>query len=353
MRRDQIERLLRDDLVEGPAVLIHRLGEQHRSEREQSGGFEIDFLEQRVRGRFAAAKVDYLAILDDESAIYAKQAKDSGKPENVIEKIVERIRWWEEYTARNKGEMNNNPSPGNKAGGLTTILEKSLGAVAKGGTTNLVDVYEYAQPITAKGFVFMDTPGFDPPSVTGLVVIAGGGQRLIDGIETTHLELVSTTPFASGASERSNGGHSSGIAAIVIASIPLWVVLFFISIVIFVFMLFFADRGERAVVQTPPQLPLSQKELDRIHEAALLNGRLVALGATGQDRIDDRPLPRPELLEERREEGGGWHQAWGLYVIPAGPSRPLFVEVRKLGSNPFVRVKLYSRPAPPFSADRL
>ena len=60
--------------------------------------------------------------------------------------------------------MNNNPSPGNKAGGLTTILEKSLGAVAKGGTTNLVDVYEYAQPITAKGFVYMDSPGYDPVS---------------------------------------------------------------------------------------------------------------------------------------------------------------------------------------------
>src|SRR6266851_3584880 len=72
----------------------------------------------------------------------------------VGEKIVERIRWWEEHCARTGGEMNNNPSPGNKAGGLTTILEKSLGAVAKGGTTNLVDVYEYAQPITAKGLCF-------------------------------------------------------------------------------------------------------------------------------------------------------------------------------------------------------
>ena len=70
--------------------------------------------------------------------------------------------------------MNNNPSPGNKAGGLTTILEKSLGAVAKGGSTNLVDVYRYAEPITAKGFVFMDTPGYDPVSATGQV--AGGAN---------------------------------------------------------------------------------------------------------------------------------------------------------------------------------
>jgi altronate hydrolase len=94
----------------------------------------------------------------------------------VGEKLVERIRWWEEYTRRNGNEMNNNPSPGNKAGGLTTILEKSLGAVAKGGTTNLVAVYEYAEPVTAKGFVYMDTPGYDPVSATGQVA---GGANLI------------------------------------------------------------------------------------------------------------------------------------------------------------------------------
>ena len=94
----------------------------------------------------------------------------------IGEKLVARIRWWEDYTARERGEMNNNPSPGNKAGGLTTILEKSLGAVAKGGTTNLVDVYEYAEPVTAKGFVYMDTPGYDPVSATGQV---GGGANMI------------------------------------------------------------------------------------------------------------------------------------------------------------------------------
>ncbi len=95
----------------------------------------------------------------------------------VGEKLVSRIKWWEEYTTREKGEMNNNPSPGNKAGGLTTILEKSLGAVAKGGTTNLVDVYEYAEPVTAKGFVYMDTPGYDPVSATGQV--AGGANMIV------------------------------------------------------------------------------------------------------------------------------------------------------------------------------
>jgi len=88
----------------------------------------------------------------------------------VGEKLLARVRWWEDYTERNDARIDNNPSPGNKVGGLTTILEKSLGAVAKGGTTNLVDVYEYAEKITAKGFVFMDTPGYDPVSVTGMEI---------------------------------------------------------------------------------------------------------------------------------------------------------------------------------------
>lgn len=90
----------------------------------------------------------------------------------VGQKLVDRIRWWEEYVAKFGVEINNNPSVGNKKGGLTTIYEKSLGAIAKGGTTALCDVFEYAQPITTKGFVIMDTPGYDPVSVTGL--IAGG-----------------------------------------------------------------------------------------------------------------------------------------------------------------------------------
>ena len=94
----------------------------------------------------------------------------------IAEKLIERIRWWEDYTRINNGEMNNNPSPGNKAGGLTTILEKSLGAVAKGGTTNLRAVYEYAEPVTSRGFVFMDTPGYDPVSATGQVA---GGANII------------------------------------------------------------------------------------------------------------------------------------------------------------------------------
>ena len=94
----------------------------------------------------------------------------------VGEKLVALMRWWEEYTAREGAEMNANPSPGNKAGGLTTILEKSLGAMAKAGSTNLVDVLNYAEPVTKKGFVFMDTPGYDPVAATGQVA---GGANLV------------------------------------------------------------------------------------------------------------------------------------------------------------------------------
>lgn len=92
----------------------------------------------------------------------------------VGEKLVERIKWWEWYTGIFGAEINNNPSPGNKEGGLTTIYEKSLGAIAKGGSTAMVDVVGYAQPVTAKGFVVMDTPGYDPVSMTGIV--AGGAN---------------------------------------------------------------------------------------------------------------------------------------------------------------------------------
>ncbi len=118
------------------------------------------------------------AILSETPEIYGAEHLLTRRAvtREVGEKIVTRIKWWEEYTARLKGEMNNNPSPGNKAGGLTTILEKSLGAVAKGGTTPLVDVYEYAQSVDKHGFVYMDTPGYDPVSATGQVA---GGANLI------------------------------------------------------------------------------------------------------------------------------------------------------------------------------
>lgn len=118
------------------------------------------------------------AILSETPEIYGAEhllTRRAATPA-VAQKLIDRIHWWEDYCERNQGEMNNNPSAGNKAGGLTTILEKSLGAVAKGGTTRLEAVYEYAQPVTAKGFVYMDTPGYDPVSATGQVA---GGANLI------------------------------------------------------------------------------------------------------------------------------------------------------------------------------
>jgi len=89
--------------------------------------------------------------------------------DEVGSKLRKRLQWWEHYTEINGGEMDNNPSPGNKRGGLTTILEKSLGAVAKSGNSPLQNVYQYAEPIKTKGLVFMDSPGYDPCSVTGQV----------------------------------------------------------------------------------------------------------------------------------------------------------------------------------------
>jgi altronate hydrolase len=90
----------------------------------------------------------------------------------VGEKLIERVRWWEEHARIHQCSINNNPSHGNKEGGLTNIYEKSLGAIAKGGLSPLAAVYKYAEKITTPGFCFMDTPGYDPVSMTGLV--AGG-----------------------------------------------------------------------------------------------------------------------------------------------------------------------------------
>ncbi|WP_428376239.1 UxaA family hydrolase [Lichenicoccus sp.] len=113
-------------------------------------------------------------VLAETPEIYGAEhllTRRAARPE-VAEKLLARIDWWREYAQRHQAELNNNPSHGNKAGGLTTILEKSLGAVAKSGTARLEAVYEYAEPITSHGFVFMDTPGYDPVAVTGQV--AGG-----------------------------------------------------------------------------------------------------------------------------------------------------------------------------------
>jgi len=118
------------------------------------------------------------AILSETPEIYGAEhllTARAASPE-VAQRLLARLRWWEDYAARHGAELNNNPSPGNKAGGITTILEKSLGAVAKGGGSALTDVVEYAQPVRSRGLVFMDTPGYDPVSATGQVA---GGANLI------------------------------------------------------------------------------------------------------------------------------------------------------------------------------
>jgi len=118
------------------------------------------------------------AILSETPEIYGAEhlLTRRAATDAVARKLLDRMAWWEEYTTRNHGHMDNNPSPGNKAGGLTAILEKSLGAVAKGGTTGLMDVYRYAEQVRTRGLVFMDTPGYDPVSVTGQVA---GGANLV------------------------------------------------------------------------------------------------------------------------------------------------------------------------------
>ena len=119
------------------------------------------------------------AILSETPEIYGAEhllTRRAIRPE-VGEKIVERIHWWESYAEREKGSIDNNPTPGNKAGGLTTILEKSLGAVAKSGSTPLMGVYRYAEPVDTHGLVFMDAPGYDPMGATGQ--IASGANLVV------------------------------------------------------------------------------------------------------------------------------------------------------------------------------
>jgi len=116
------------------------------------------------------------AILSETPEIYGAEHMllSRAVSTEVGEKLLDLLKWWEGHAADNDASLDNNPSPGNKAGGLTTILEKSLGAAAKGGSSDLVDVYRYAEPVTKRGFVFMDTPGYDPVSATGQV--AGGAN---------------------------------------------------------------------------------------------------------------------------------------------------------------------------------
>jgi altronate hydrolase len=118
------------------------------------------------------------AILSETPEIYGAEQLlvQRASSSRVADKLLARVRWWEDYARRNGIELNNNPSPGNKAGGLTTILEKSLGAVAKSGASPLMEVYGFAEAVSANGLVFMDTPGYDTVSVTGM--IAGGANMI-------------------------------------------------------------------------------------------------------------------------------------------------------------------------------
>lgn len=108
-------------------------------------------------------------ILSETPEIYGAEQLLFARAENdaVRADLQARLEWWDAYVAQHGAELNNNPSPGNIAGGLTTILEKSLGAVAKSGSSPLRGVYRYGEPITQRGFVFMDSPGYDPCSATG------------------------------------------------------------------------------------------------------------------------------------------------------------------------------------------
>jgi altronate hydrolase len=206
-------------IEEGVAILRDMLERANRVKREkvpashlvvglQCGG--SDGYSGITANPALGAAVDILvrhggtAVLSETPEIYGAEHLLTRRAQSaeIAAKLLTKIRWWEDYTSRNRGSMDNNPSPGNKAGGLTTILEKSLGAAMKGGTSNLVDVVGYAEPVTAKGLVFMDTPGYDPVSATGQV--AGGANLLcfttgrgsvFGGKPTPCLKLATNTPL--------------------------------------------------------------------------------------------------------------------------------------------------------------
>ncbi|MCB1355194.1 MAG: altronate dehydratase [Maritimibacter sp.] len=117
-------------------------------------------------------------ILSETPEIYGAESLLLNRTDpETADRLIACLRWWEDYTAANGGTMDNNPSPGNKQGGITTILEKSLGAVAKAGATPLRAFYDYAERVAARGLIYMDTPGYDPVSATGQ--IAGGAQLVV------------------------------------------------------------------------------------------------------------------------------------------------------------------------------
>ncbi|HEX2012462.1 MAG TPA: altronate dehydratase family protein [Roseateles sp.] len=174
--------LLRDMLVQAEQARRQPLPLRHLVVGLQCGG--SDGYSGISANPALGAAVDLLvqhggtAILSETPEIYGAEHLLTHRAVSsaVADKLLRRLQWWERYAALHGGDLNNNPSPGNKAGGITTILEKSLGAVAKAGSTGLMEVLEYAEPVTSQGLVFMDTPGYDPVSATGQVA---GGANLI------------------------------------------------------------------------------------------------------------------------------------------------------------------------------
>jgi altronate hydrolase len=144
------------------------------------------------------------AILTETPEIYGAEhllTRRAANPE-IGQKLVDTVRWWEDYAERESGSIDNNPTPGNKAGGLTTILEKSLGAVAKSGTTPLNGVYRYAEPVDASGLVFMDAPGYDPMGTTGqmagganLIAFTTGRGSCFGGRPAPSIKIATNTPM--------------------------------------------------------------------------------------------------------------------------------------------------------------
>ena len=141
-------------------------------------------------------------ILSETPEIYGVEHTLTARAATVEigEKLIERIRWWKDiYAVGRDVQINGTVSPGNQKGGLANILEKSLGSAMKGGTGPLMAVYEYAERVNQSGFVFMDTPGFDPCSATGQIA---GGANLVAfttgrgscSVSYTHLTLP-TTPY--------------------------------------------------------------------------------------------------------------------------------------------------------------
>jgi len=118
------------------------------------------------------------AVLGETTEIYGAEQLlvRRAASREVAQRLLDRIAWWRKHLRAYDADVDHNPSPGNVAGGITTVLEKSLGGVAKGGTTPLVDVVAYGEPVRCPGLTFMDTPGFDPVSVTGIVA---GGANLV------------------------------------------------------------------------------------------------------------------------------------------------------------------------------